>query len=169
MQLAMARFRKDRLSMIAFIIVAIYCGIAIVAPFLVKFGVLDPLSFHQDLLDANMGGIPEGSLGGISADHWLGVEPGTGRDVFARMVYGITWSLFIALSATFVAMTIGTVLGIIGGFTGGFTDSVIGRRDRPDPLVPQHPDAAGHVGCRRGVPDRHPRTCPRATPPTRST
>ena len=127
MQLAMARFRKDRLSMTAFIIVAIYCGIAIVAPFLVKFGVLDPLSFHQDLLDANMGGIPEGSLGGISADHWLGVEPGTGRDVFARMVYGITWSLFIALSATFVAMTIGTVLGIIGGFTGGFTDSVIGR------------------------------------------
>ena len=127
MQLAMARFRKDRLSMIAFTIVAIYCGIAIVAPFLVKFGVLDPLTFHQDLLDANMGGIPEGGFGGISADHWLGVEPGTGRDVFARMVYGITWSLFIALSATFVAMTIGTVLGIIGGFTGGFTDSVIGR------------------------------------------
>src|ERR1043165_4362917 len=71
--------------------------------------------------------LPIGKFGGISADHWLGVEPGTGRDVLARMVYGITWSLFIALSATFVAMAIGTVLGIIGGFAGGFTDSVIGR------------------------------------------
>ena len=127
MQLAIARFRKDKLSMTAFIVVAFYVAIAIVAPFLVKFGALDPLSFHQDLLDTNMGGIPEGGFGGISGDHWLGVEPGTGRDVFARMVYGITWSLFIALSGTFVAMTLGTVLGIIGGFSGGFTDSVIGR------------------------------------------
>ena len=127
MQLAMARFRKDKLSMTAFVIVAIYVGIAVIAPILVKFGVLDPLSFHGSLLDPEMGGIPTGKWGGISADHWLGVEPGTGRDVFARIVYGITWSLFIALSATFVAMAIGTVLGIIGGFSGGFTDSVIGR------------------------------------------
>ena len=126
-QLAMARFRKDKLSMAAFFIVCFYILLAVLAPFLVKFGVLDPLSFNQDLLDANAGGTPIGKFGGISTDHWLGVEPGTGRDVFARMVYGITWSLFIALSATFVAMSIGTVLGIIGGFAGGFTDSVIGR------------------------------------------
>jgi peptide/nickel transport system permease protein len=113
--------------MAAFIVVMIYIVIALLAPLLVKFGILDPLSFNQDLLDANAGGVPNGALGGISADHWLGVEPGSGRDVLSRMVYGITWSLFIALSATFVAMSIGTVLGIIGGFSGGFTDSVIGR------------------------------------------
>ena len=58
--------------------------------------------------------------------HLLGTDT-LGRDVLSRLVYGITWSLFIALSATFVAMTIGTVLGIISGFSGGFTDSVIGR------------------------------------------
>jgi peptide/nickel transport system permease protein len=126
-QLALARFRKDKLSMAAFCVVALYVATALVAPILVKTGVLDPLTLHQDLLDVNLGGIPKGSFGGISADHWLGVEPGTGRDVLSRLVYGITWSLFIALSATFVAMTIGTVLGIISGFTGGFTDSVIGR------------------------------------------
>ncbi|RYP86104.1 ABC transporter permease [Nocardioides guangzhouensis] len=126
-QLALARFRKDKLSMAAFCVVALYVATALVAPILVKTGVLDPLTLHQDLLDVNMGGIPKGSFGGISADHWLGVEPGTGRDVLSRLVYGITWSLFIALSATFVAMGIGTVLGIISGFSGGFTDSVIGR------------------------------------------
>jgi peptide/nickel transport system permease protein len=126
-QLAAARFKKDKLSMAAFAVVMFYVGIALTAPFLVKFGVVDPLSFNQKLLDANAGGIPTGRFGGISADHWLGIEPGTGRDVFARMIYGITWSLFIALSATFVAMTIGTVLGIISGFAGGFTDSVVGR------------------------------------------
>jgi peptide/nickel transport system permease protein len=126
-QLAIARFRKDRLSMAAFFVVMIYVIVAIAAPFLVKFGVLDPLTFNQSELDANMGGIPKGAWGGINGEHWLGVEPGTGRDVFARLVYGITWSLFIALSATTVAITIGTILGIISGFAGGFTDSLIGR------------------------------------------
>ena len=44
MQLALARFRKDKLSMGAFFIVAIYLLAAVSAPFLVKLGVLDPLS-----------------------------------------------------------------------------------------------------------------------------
>ncbi|GAA4119966.1 ABC transporter permease [Nocardioides fonticola] len=124
-RLALERFRKDRLSMVSAVVVAIYILLAIVAPLLVHFKVLDPQTFHQDLLNADT--LPEGSFGGISASHPLGVEPGTGRDVLSRIVYGITFSLAVAIAATMVTMIVGTVMGIISGFAGGWTDSVIGR------------------------------------------
>lgn len=124
-KLAMDRFLRDKLSMVSFTVVAIYIVIGVAAPFLVKFGVLDPTTFHQDLLNPDT--LPKGKLGGISWDHPLGVEPGTGRDVLSRLIYGITFSLTIALSATIVAIAIGTVLGIISGFSGGWVDAIIGR------------------------------------------
>lgn len=124
-KLAMDRFRRDKLSMASFTVVALYLLVGVSAPFLVKFGVLDPTTFHQDLLNPDT--LPEGKLGGISWDHPLGVEPGTGRDVLSRLIYGVTFSLTIALSATIVAIGIGTVLGIISGFSGGWIDAIIGR------------------------------------------
>lgn len=124
-QLAVRRFRRDRLSMTSFVIVMFYVVAAIAAPILVKTGVLDPYTLHQNLLDPNT--VPKGAFSGATAHHPLGLEPGTGRDALSRLWYGITFSLVIALSATAVALTIGTVLGIISGFSGGWTDSVIGR------------------------------------------
>jgi peptide/nickel transport system permease protein len=126
-QLAIGRFRRDKLSMAAFVVVAGYVIGAVLAPLLVKVGVIDPLTLHQNLLDPALGSIPKGSWGGMSWSHPLGIEPGAGRDVMSRLWYGITFSLTIALSASLVAIIIGTVLGIIGGFTGGFVDSAVGR------------------------------------------
>ena len=126
-QLAIGRFRRDKLSMIAFVIVATYVTMAVLAPLLVKVGVIDPLTLHQNLLDPNLGSVPKGSWGGISWDHILGVEPGTGRDVMSRLWYGITFSLTIALAASLLAIVLGTVLGIISGFTGGLVDAAVGR------------------------------------------
>jgi peptide/nickel transport system permease protein len=130
-QLALRRFRKDKASMGAFFVVVAFAFVAIAAPFLVKFDLIDPFTFHNsgenNLLDIEAGSIPAGSWGGISGDHWLGIEPGTGRDVMARLIYGMTWSLTIALAATAVTMVIGTVLGIISGFSGGIVDMIIGR------------------------------------------
>ncbi|HEU5038180.1 MAG TPA: ABC transporter permease [Nocardioides sp.] len=126
-RLAVGRFRRDKLSMISFTVVVLYFLAAISAPFLVKFGVLDPTSFHNDLIDGNTGGLPIGRFGGVSWDHPLGVEPGTGRDVLSRVWYGVTFSLLIAISATIIAIGVGTVLGIIAGFTGGWVDAIIGR------------------------------------------
>ncbi|MDQ6642084.1 MAG: ABC transporter permease [Actinomycetota bacterium] len=128
-RLAANRFLRDKLSMVSFVVVALYLLAAVAAPFLVKSGILDPFSFNNSpkILDANMGGIPKGGFGGASWHHPLGLEPATGRDVLARLWYGVTFSLTIALSATAVAVAIGTVLGIVSGFSGGLVDSVIGR------------------------------------------
>ena len=124
-RLAFERFRKDKLSMASFIVVALYVVLGITAPFLVKFGVLDATAFHQNLLnDITM---PKGRLGGISWSHPLGVEPGTGRDILSRVWLGTTISLAISLLATLLAVALGVILGIIAGFTGGWVDGIIGR------------------------------------------
>jgi peptide/nickel transport system permease protein len=129
MQLATARFKKDKLSMIAFVIVVVYIILGLAAPFLVKFGVLDPFTFHSNntVLDIEAGAIPRGAFSGMTWQHPLGVEPGTGRDIASRLLLGITFSLSIALSATVIAVTIGAVLGIISGFVGGYVDGAVGR------------------------------------------
>ena len=125
MQLAMARFREDRKSMAALIVVLVYVVAGVLAPILVHFGVLDPFTYHTNLIDAN--GLAEGRFWGISWHHPLGVEPGIGRDSLSRLWYGITFSLFIALTASLLAMVIGVLLGIVAGMSGGWVDAVIGR------------------------------------------
>lgn len=124
-QLAFARLRKDKLTMASAIVVFLFFLAAIAAPFLVKFGVLDPTGTNLDLLDEFS--YPAGSFGGISSNHPLGIEPGIGRDALSRLWYGTTFSLAIAISATMIAMFLGVVLGIVSGAAGGWVDMIIGR------------------------------------------
>jgi peptide/nickel transport system permease protein len=126
-QLAIGRFRRDKLSMAAFFVVTAYVIGGALAPLVVKLGWIDPLKLNQNLLDPTVGSIPKGKWGGMSWSHPLGIVPGTGTDLMARLWYGITFSLSIALAASLVAIIIGTVLGIVSGFSGGFVDSAIGR------------------------------------------
>ena len=126
-QLAIGRFRRDKLSMTAFIVVATYTIAALAAPLLVKLGVLEPTKGNQELLDPNLGSVPKGGFGGASWSHLLGVVPGSGWDVLSRLWYGVTFSLTIALAASLIAIVIGTVLGIIAGFSGGVIDATVGR------------------------------------------
>ncbi|MFE6647849.1 ABC transporter permease [Nocardioides sp. NPDC057772] len=125
MKLAMMRLRKDKLTMASLTVVVLVVLAAVAAPILVKMGVLQPFAFNQNLLDANT--LPKGPLSGISAEHPLGVEPGTGRDALSRFWYGITFSLVIALTAAILSVIIGAVIGIISGFSGGWVDALLSR------------------------------------------
>ncbi|MBF4162192.1 ABC transporter permease [Nocardioides acrostichi] len=124
-RIAMERFRKDKLSMTAFSIVVFFFVAAVLAPILVKTGVLDPFGTNQDLL--NEFSLPSGKWGGMSSSHPLGLEPGVGRDALSRVWYGITFSLAMSISATIIAIVLGVVLGIVSGASGGWADTIIGR------------------------------------------
>ncbi|MGN6325165.1 ABC transporter permease [Pseudolysinimonas sp.] len=121
-RLAWERFKSDKKTVVAAIIVGIYIVLAILAPILVNLGVLDPLSTHSNLI--NDLGLPTFST---SWAHPFGVEPGTGRDVLSRVWFGLTFSLFISAVAAVCSVIIGVILGIIAGLNGGWADTLIGR------------------------------------------
>jgi ABC-type dipeptide/oligopeptide/nickel transport system permease subunit len=71
--------------------------------------------------------MPIGHWGGISLAHPLGLEPGTGRDVFALLLYGSRISFTVAIISTVAAIGIGMLVGIATGYFKGKIDSTVGR------------------------------------------
>ena len=125
-QIVWARLRRDRLAIICMVILVAMYLVAVAGPYVLGVFGIDPYKFDAAAI-SDFGGRPKGEWGGISATHPLGVEWGTGRDIFAQLVYGLRISLVIATSATLITVAIGTVIGIIAGYTGGWTDTIIGR------------------------------------------
>ncbi|HEV7204575.1 MAG TPA: ABC transporter permease [Jatrophihabitans sp.] len=125
-QLAMARLRHDKVSMVAFAVIVISILMAIASPILENMGILDPYTPHYDLV-GGLGTLPNGPFGGIGWHHMLGVEPGIGRDVLSRVFLGVTFSLMISTAATIISVVFGMVFGIISGYAGGATDFWISR------------------------------------------
>ncbi len=132
-QLAWRRIRRSKVAMVSLGVIVLLCLIAIFAPVLTGIEGQNPFTFHNgpDVLDNGLisfsPGLPLPGFKFPSATHWLGVEPQTGRDIFARMVYGARVSLTIALLATLVSVILGTLLGAMAAYFGGFVDSLISR------------------------------------------
>ncbi|MFC7406858.1 ABC transporter permease [Georgenia alba] len=100
---------------------------ALFAPLITMVSGWGPYQFDESAIEPAAGGLPHGPLGGISAEHWFGVEPQNGRDLFARIVYGARVSMLIGLSATLMTSLLGVSLGMLAGFFGGVVDQVISR------------------------------------------
>jgi peptide/nickel transport system permease protein len=125
-QIVWARLRRDKVAMVCLAILAIMYAIAIVVPLIADKIGIDPYAFDKASI-SSAGGKPVGDMGGISPEHIFGVEWGTGRDIFAQLLFGLRISLVIATSATFLTVFIGTTIGIIAGYIGGMWDTLIGR------------------------------------------
>ncbi|UXY21782.1 ABC transporter permease [Streptomyces cynarae] len=121
------RLRAQRAVLVAAAVVALLVLVALGAPLLTALEGQDPTTYHPTLIDSARGGVPIGSFGGMSGDHWLGVEPQTGRDLFARLVYGARVSLGVALAATVVQVLLGVVMGIAAGLGNRWVDLVLSR------------------------------------------
>ncbi|GGW19270.1 ABC transporter permease [Streptomyces capoamus] len=121
------RLRAQRAALVAAAVVALLVLVALAAPLLTALEGQDPTTYHPTLIDSARGGVPLGSLGGVSADHWLGVEPQTGRDMFARLVYGARVSLGVSLAATLIQVLLGVAMGVAAGLGNRWVDLVISR------------------------------------------
>jgi hypothetical protein len=88
---------------------------------------VNPYDFHPELISDN-GGLPHGIAGGVSWAHPLGVEPLTGRDILARLLYGSSVSLLIAVTATVLTVSFGTIIVIVSGYVRGWLGPSRGAR-----------------------------------------
>ena len=121
-KIAWLRLKRDKVAIGGGIFILFLIVVAIVGPFLVQ----NPNIYHPNLINPTLSR-PNGTLGGVSLAHPLGVEPVTGRDMLARVVNGARVSLLIAFLATALAVGIGTVMGVLAGYSGGWIDTIIAR------------------------------------------
>ena len=106
------RLSRNAMSLVAFgVITAVALG-AVAAPVIMPY---DP-----DAPDA------EHALEAPSHRHWLGTDL-YGRDQLTRIVYAGRVDLLVALAATAIALSLGTVLGAVSGYRGGWLDQLLMR------------------------------------------
>lgn len=126
-EIVWARLRRDKVAIFCLVILVAMYLLAIFGPILFSQMGFDPYAFDKTSVSSKAGGAPVGAFGGISAKHPLGVEWGTGRDIFSQLLWGLRISLIIATTATAATVFLGTVIGIIAGYFGGWTDAIVGR------------------------------------------
>jgi peptide/nickel transport system permease protein len=121
------RLRLQHAALAGGIVIVLLVLVAVAAPLLAAAEGQDTTTYHSTLLNSAAGAVPTGSFGGISGSHWLGVEPGTGRDLFARLVYGARTSLSVALGATVLQVLVGGFFGLAAGLGNRFVDGLLSR------------------------------------------
>ncbi len=103
---------KSKPALIGGIICCVFAIIAILSPLIAPF---DPLEVHlQDTLRSP------------SFEYLLGTDF-LGRDIFSRILYGITTSFFIGILSMLGAAVIGVIIGMIAGYFSGYVDTVVMR------------------------------------------
>lgn len=106
------RFCKNKVAVLGLIILTLIILMAIFADFIVPADVATDQS--TDILAKP------------SAEHWFGTDE-FGRDLFARVVHGSRYSLFIGVATSLIALVVGAILGASAGYFGGIVDNVICR------------------------------------------
>ncbi|MDQ1036025.1 peptide/nickel transport system permease protein [Streptomyces sp. V3I8] len=125
-RIAWERLKRDKLALAGGMVVILLILVAVFAPLIASLVGQDPETHHEELIDP-LFSTPTGSFGGMSGDHLLGVEPVSGRDIFARIVYGARISLLVGFLSALVAVVLGTILGVLAGFFGGWVDAAVSR------------------------------------------
>ena len=126
-QLAWRRLKRDKAAMVAMWLLIVIFLTALLAPLITALLGINPYDFDLTALDPAQGSLPAGTFGGASLEHPLGVEPLTGRDILARLLFGARVSLFISGTAVLIIAIVGTTVGIIAGYKTGWIDTIIGR------------------------------------------
>ena len=114
------RFRRSKLAVGALLYVAIVALIALLAPAIATDRPTAPVPFGPNTVDI------ASRLRPPDDQHRLGTDD-LGRDVLARMIHGARVSLSVGLTATAIALVIGSLLGALAGYYGGAADWIVSR------------------------------------------
>jgi peptide/nickel transport system permease protein len=100
----------NRLAIFGLVVIAVLVIVAVFAPWIAT----------QDVAATNtvIRYLPPSSA------HWFGTDA-TGRDVFARVIYGARISLRVGIVVVVVSAFVGTVAGALAGYYGGWVDRIV--------------------------------------------
>ncbi|MVO17865.1 ABC transporter permease [Parasedimentitalea huanghaiensis] len=98
-------------ALIGLVITAAYFLAALFAPLIAPFGVGEIVG---DVWEP------------MSSKFLLGTD-GIGRDLLSRMIYGGRTTIFVALAATILSFTLGTILALTAVVVGGWVDMALSR------------------------------------------
>ena len=104
---------NNRLATVGLVIFAVTVLLALAAPLL-------PLQNPDATAPANR------LLRPLSDGHLLGTDA-LGRDILARILWGLRVSLAVGISATLIAAFFGSLIGLVAGYAGGRTDNIMMR------------------------------------------
>jgi oligopeptide transport system permease protein len=114
---AWRRFRRNRLAVGSLAFVLLLITLAVIAPLLQRFGLLqDPTA--QDVVN--------NYLGPGASHHILGTDD-LGRDVLAKVIFGSQVSLSIGILVQAIVLVIGGTIGLSAGYFGGWIDNLLMR------------------------------------------
>lgn len=82
------------------------------------FFIMPPVAFSYDTINYNL---PSPAPSAPDRENWLGTDD-LGRDVLARLIYGMRSSLFFGLILTALSSAIGIFAGAVQGYFGGKVD-----------------------------------------------
>ena len=105
-------YRLSPSTLVGLALVAVNAVVALTAPLLAPFSPI-----QTDALAA---------IEGPSGTHLLGTDQ-LGRDVLSRVLYGGRYALLVSLTATVLAVGLGTVLGCLAAYRRGWFDEVLTR------------------------------------------
>ncbi len=106
------KLKKNKAALIGGYLILFFIIVALVGPY---FTVHDPLKVDYST-----------KLLSPSSTYWLGTDH-NGRDIFSRLIHGMSITLYIGFLSVLVGLLIGVPLGIVAGYYGKALDSVIMR------------------------------------------
>lgn len=117
---AWSRLKKDRAAMAGLILILIFVLLAIFAPMIPS---IDPEAIESRREVAGETLLPPYAPG---VKNLMGTDQ-LGRDIFARVLYGIRVSLLVGVVARGLTMLLGVTLGVVSAYYGGWVDALIMR------------------------------------------
>lgn len=106
------RLSKNKAAVVGGFFVLMFIVVSLIGPLLTT---QDPT--HVNVLN---------KLKTPSAEHWFGTD-NFGRDIFTRIIHGMSLTLKVGFQSVAIGGVIGVVLGIVSGYYGGKIDAIIMR------------------------------------------
>jgi oligopeptide transport system permease protein len=122
------QFKRNRMSVLALVIIIGFVFIAVTAGLWKNIGFLDdPIAQHRGSAFAQPFECAVDNARGRPQFCFIAGADNLGRDIFSRMVFGTQISLIVGVVGTVISLTLGVTYGLFAGYHGGKVDNLMMR------------------------------------------